>query len=41
MDIVAVVEYIDNILLGGDEQAKQDLKNQFQLGSLRDDDFAA
>jgi hypothetical protein len=39
-DIEAAVEYIDSILLGPDEKAIQDLKNQFQLGSLRDDDFA-
>jgi hypothetical protein len=39
-DVEAAVEYIDSILLGPDEKAKQDLKNQFQLGSLRDDDFA-
>jgi hypothetical protein len=36
-----VISHIDSILSGSDESAKQTLKEKFQLGDLRDDDFAA
>ncbi|OKL62721.1 hypothetical protein UA08_01895 [Talaromyces atroroseus] len=39
-DLVNVMGYIDGILTGSNETAKQDLKNSFLLGDLRDDDFA-
>ncbi|KAH8690492.1 putative serine peptidase [Talaromyces proteolyticus] len=39
-DLVNVVKHIDSVLLGSDENAKQSLKSLFQLGDLRDDDFA-
>lgn len=41
IDLVNVVNHIDRILNSPDERAKQDLKNKFMLGDLRDDDFAA
>ncbi|QKX63870.1 uncharacterized protein TRUGW13939_11041 [Talaromyces rugulosus] len=40
-DLTNVISHIDSILSGSDENAKQTLKEKFQLGDLRDDDFAA
>jgi hypothetical protein len=40
-DLVDVIGYIDGILTGSNETAKQALKDSFLLGDLRDDDFAA
>lgn len=41
MDLVKTIDYIDSILTGPDESAKDVLKKKFMLGDLRDDDFAA
>jgi hypothetical protein len=40
-DLVKTIDYIDSILTGPDESAKDALKKKFMLGDLRDDDFAA
>ncbi|POS74116.1 serine carboxypeptidase S28 [Diaporthe helianthi] len=41
-DVSKVIEHIDSILLGDDEQAKQALKEKFGLGGIvHDDDFAS
>lgn len=39
-DLVNTIEYIDSILTGQDESAKDALKKKFMLGDLKDDDFA-
>lgn len=39
-DLVKTIDYIDSILTGPDENAKDALKKKFLLGDLRDDDFA-
>lgn len=41
-DVSKVIEYVDGVLLGGDDAAKQALKDKFGLGGLEhDDDFAS
>lgn len=41
-DVSMVIEYIDGILLGDDDEAKQAIKEKFGLGAIEhDDDFAS
>lgn len=41
-DVSAVIEHVDSILQGDDEDAKQALKEKFGLGDIEhDDDFAS
>lgn len=41
-DVSAVIEHVDSILLGDDDEAKQALKEKFGLGAIEhDDDFAS
>jgi hypothetical protein len=40
-DQIAVIEYVDDILLRGDAEQKHDLKSMFMLEDLEDGDFAA
>lgn len=41
-DVSKVIEYVDGILLGDDDEAKQALKEKFGLGAVEhDDDFAS
>lgn len=41
-DVSAVIEHIDSILLGDDDEAKQAIKEKFGLGAIEhDDDFAS
>ncbi|KAI3393116.1 hypothetical protein diail_4715 [Diaporthe ilicicola] len=41
-DVSKVIEYVDGILLGDDDEAKQAIKEKFGLGAIEhDDDFAS
>lgn len=41
-DVSKVIEHVDSILLGDDDEAKQALKEKFGLGAIEhDDDFAS
>lgn len=40
-DLIAVIEYVDNILLHGNSSEKTKLKDLFLLGDLEDADFAS
>lgn len=41
-DVSKVIEHVDSILLGDDEEAKQAIKEKFGLGAIEhDDDFAS
>lgn len=41
-DVSKVIEYVDGVLLGDDDAAKQALKDKFALGALEhDDDFVS
>lgn len=41
-DVSKVIEYVDSILLGDDDEAKQAIKEKFGLGAIEhDDDFAS
>lgn len=40
-DVQSSIGHIDEILLSGDEEATQELKNRFALGDLEDIDFAS
>ncbi|KAI1399038.1 peptidase S28, partial [Hypoxylon fuscum] len=40
-DLIAVIDYVDSVLLHGSAREKAKLKNKFMLGNLQDADFAS
>lgn len=40
-DMAHIIEHVDDVLTGDDEDAAQKLKDSFGLGDLEHDDFAA